>query len=300
MGNCCAGTLENEKNDIILSTKSKQIVDSAKTNNNFHLILRMQSVMRSYLAAKKARRLQQRKVGTGIVDNNPPPDGNYMNEVVEEMYNQLGPYDFNMAKNNVYDETVVMKGWRTLDSGDGLSGPGNQILYQGEWDANNGLRHGKGTQIWPDGSRYDGYWRNDRANGPGRLIHADGDVYQGDWEDDKAHGWGQYMHLDGSTYEGYWEYDKQHGRGKEKWPDGAEYEGDYLDGKKHGFGRFTWSDRSQFEGQFVDNNIQGQGVYLWADGRRFEGGWMNNKMEGYGVFEWADGRRYEGEYRNDK
>jgi hypothetical protein len=229
MGNCCAGSLESEKNDIILSSKSKQIVDNVKRNNNFHLILRVQTCMRSYLAAKKVRKIGQSKLGSTFMDNTAQNTGNYMNEVVEQMYNQLGPYDYTMAKNTVYDETVIMKGWRTLESG---------AKYNGEWDANNGLRHGKGTQIWPDGSRYDGYWRNDRANGPGRLIHADGDVYQGDWEDDKAHGWGQYMHLDGSTYEGYWQYDKQHGQGKEKWPDGAEYEGEYQDGKKHGYGRF--------------------------------------------------------------
>jgi hypothetical protein len=229
MGNCCAGSLESEKNDIILSSKSKQIVDNVKRNNNFHLILRVQTCMRSYLAAKKVRKISQSKLGSTFLDNNAQNTGNYMNEVVEQMYNQLGPYDYTMAKSTVYDETVIMKGWRTLESG---------AKYNGEWDANNGLRHGKGTQIWPDGSRYDGYWRNDRANGPGRLIHADGDVYQGDWEDDKAHGWGQYMHLDGSTYEGYWQYDKQHGQGKEKWPDGAEYEGEYQDGKKHGYGRF--------------------------------------------------------------
>jgi hypothetical protein len=42
--------------------------------------------------------------------------------------------------------------------------------------------------IWANGSFYEGYWRNDKANGNGRLIHADGDVYEGEWRDDKAHG----------------------------------------------------------------------------------------------------------------
>lgn len=230
--------------------------------------------MRSYLAAKRVRKMKNGKVGNGY-QRDSIPEGNF-NEVVEQIYNQLGPYDYTMGKNVVYDEPVVMKGWRMLENG---------AKYNGEWDINTGLRHGKGTQIWPDGSRYEGYWRNDRANGPGRLIHADGDVYQGDWEDDKAHGWGQYMHLDGSTYEGYWQYDKQHGRGKEKWPDGSEYEGDYEDGKKHGYGKFTWADGSVYEGQFFDNNIQGDGVHIvntHGDQRRYQGGWLNNKMHGLG------------------
>jgi len=33
--------------------------------------------------------------------------------------------------------------------------------------------------MWPDGSRYEGYWSNDKANGQGKLVHADGDVYEG-------------------------------------------------------------------------------------------------------------------------
>jgi len=42
--------------------------------------------------------------------------------------------------------------------------------------------------VWKDGSKYEGYWKNDMANGKGRLIHSDGDVYEGEWLNDKAHG----------------------------------------------------------------------------------------------------------------
>ena len=49
-------------------------------------------------------------------------------------------------------------------------------------------RDGKGKQVWPDGSMYEGFWRHDKANGKGRLIHSDGDVYEGDWMNDKAEG----------------------------------------------------------------------------------------------------------------
>ena len=51
--------------------------------------------------------------------------------------------------------------------------------YEGEWDVDRNLRHGKGCQVWSDGSIYEGYWKHDKANGRGRLIHADGDVYHG-------------------------------------------------------------------------------------------------------------------------
>jgi len=144
----------------------------------------------------------------------------------------------------------------------------NEAKYQGEWLAGTDIRDGRGFQIWPDGSLYEGFWGNDsKANGKGRLIHADGDVYEGEWKDDKAHGYGVYMHADGARYEGYWSEDKQHGRGVEQWPDGAVYDGNYFEGEKHGEGCFKWSDGSVFTGNFHHNNIEGKGTYEWNDGR---------------------------------
>ena len=71
-------------------------------------------------------------------------------------------------------------------------------LYRGQWNKTSKKRHGRGFQEWTDGSIYEGYWAEDKANGKGRLIHADGDMYEGDWKDDKAHGFGCYTHSDGS------------------------------------------------------------------------------------------------------
>lgn len=113
----------------------------------------------------------------------------------------------------------------------------NSAVYTGEWNTKN-QRHGKGTQIWTDGAKYEGFWEDDRANGKGRLVHSDGDVYEGDWKEDQAHGYGEYLHADGSRYLGEWVEDKQHGVGKEIWPDGACYEGQYSEGKKQGHGKF--------------------------------------------------------------
>ena len=110
--------------------------------------------------------------------------------------------------------------WEPLPTDDGVKRVAREMMqldngaeYEGEWDEM-GRKDGRGTQVWVDGSLYEGYWRADKANGRGRLIHADGDVYYGEWKDDKAHGYGKYHHTDGARYEGYWYEDKQHGDGK--------------------------------------------------------------------------------------
>lgn len=135
----------------------------------------------------------------------------------------------------------------------------NKAVYYGERSLSTNQRHGRGIQIWVDGSKFEGYWKNDKANIKGKLTHADGDIYEGEWFDDKAHGYGVYIHTDGAKYEGFWKEDKQDGQGKETWPDSACYEGEYKQGKKSGYGVFKWADGSQYQGYFFDNNIHGKG-----------------------------------------
>ena len=45
----------------------------------------------------------------------------------------------------------------------------------------NKLRHGKGIMNWPDGSKYDGDFRNDLSEGRGIFYHANGDIYLGEY-----------------------------------------------------------------------------------------------------------------------
>ena len=36
----------------------------------------------------------------------------------------------------------------------------NGAIYQGEWNVETNQKDRRGVQIWPDGSRYDGFWKN--------------------------------------------------------------------------------------------------------------------------------------------
>jgi hypothetical protein len=47
----------------------------------------------------------------------------------------------------------------------------NGIIYKGKWNISEDCKDGQGVQVWPDGSKYEGYWKYNQANGQGRLIH---------------------------------------------------------------------------------------------------------------------------------
>lgn len=44
----------------------------------------------------------------------------------------------------------------------------NGAKYEGEWLKNKpDVRQGRGVQFWPDGSLYEGFWMDSKANGKG-------------------------------------------------------------------------------------------------------------------------------------
>ena len=76
--------------------------------------------------------------------------------------------------------------------------------YEGQWIQNKDIIQGKGKQVFPNGSIYEGWFLNSQRTGKGRLIHSDGDVYTGNFLNNKAHGFGVYTNTEGATYEGNW------------------------------------------------------------------------------------------------
>ena len=161
-------------------------------------------------------------------------------------------------------------------------------------------REGYGILIFEDGSKYQGFFNDNKMNGRGRLVGIEGDYYEGEFKDDKANEFGKYVNKKGGIYIGQWLDDKQHWRGDELFPDGSRYIGEYYLGNRNGKGKFIWLDGSFYEGDFINNIIDGIGIYKWRDGRIYYGQWKKNKMEGKGLFLWTDKKKYLGDYKNDK
>ena len=288
---------EKPEKKICMSNPEAKLIEI--TQYDINIVTKIQSTIRGYLSRKKNKissKLGQHKNSNNAGKTKQQTVWNevdfipeYANEEVLNAEKKLQPFNYSLY-NFETTEKIIDKPPMKSDM---------NSVYVGQWNEK-GQRNGKGIQYWPDGSKYEGYWKNDMANGYGRLIHLDGDSYIGNWVNDMAQGFGEYINSDGSKYIGEWVEDKQHGKGEEICQDGSCYKGDYCMGKKHGKGLFLWKDSSSYDGEFKDNEIEGKGTYKWADKRMYSGDWVGNKMNGKGVFTWPDGKKYVGEYLDDK
>ena len=255
MGICCQ-CKRVDNYTFVSSYKSIDILSEYKKYNN--QITRIQSAFIRYKTRKKLK-LDQRKTPK-------PTNENYFNSKINEVISTMKNYSSNSIVNEIEKKLKPYNLFQKFENNEtrefrDIVQLENNSNYYGQWSIQTNQRDGFGIQVWSDGSKYIGYWINDKANGLGRLIHADGDVYEGEWKEDKANGRGEYFHIDGAIFIGEWVDDKQQGNGIETWPDGAKFEGNYVAGKKQGKGHFEWSDGSSYVGDFVENNIHGYGKF---------------------------------------
>jgi len=114
-----------------------------------------------------------------------------------------------------------------------------------------------GTYTWPDGKKYVGDYKDNKAHGQGTLTSPDGGKYVGEWEDDKFNGQGTHTWPDGMKYVGEFKDDKQHGQGTLTSPDGGKYVGEWEDDKFNGRGTFTFPDKigGSWNGYFMNGDF---------------------------------------------
>ena len=284
MGNCCNLNKPNEMPD-----NNEVYVDSlSQSVNNYNIYQNKIEKIQSYYRGMKIRKKLKKIKTNSFYKESKETNINYLeinSKEYEELEQLYPPIFFENICNIQLVKNILLE---------------NKELYYGEFDVIRKMKEGRGILVTPEGSKYSGYFKNNKKNIKGKLHHYEGDIYIGEWLDDKANGKGKYIHIDGTTYDGGWKNDKQEGFGIEMWNDGSYYEGYYVNGKKEGKGKYKWSDGSSYEGDFKDNAINGKGKYIWENKRKYEGDWVNNKMKGNGIFIWPDGRKYKGEYVDDK
>lgn len=170
-------------------------------------------------------------------------------------------------------------------------------FYKGTVTINN-ERHGLGILLQEDGTKYEGYWRNDNFTGWGRYIDSNGNLYEGCFIDGKLNGKGIKRSLNGNIFTGEFVNSLREGRGKEETSEHI-YEGEFSNDKKNGHGKLKYKIlKDTYEGEFKDNCITGTGYYVWGNKDTYKGSFLNGKMHGKGLYKWPDGGEYYGEYVN--
>lgn len=206
--------------------------------------------------------------------------------------------------------------------GKGIMLYGPKRLYEGDWE--NDAKHGKGYEILPTGSHYEGDFLNGKPDGYGVFKWKNGEVYEGEWKNGLKHGKGIWRGIKGESYEGDWKNGKaegrgvhiwrngdryegelksylKHGEGLEKFANGDYYQGSYVNGKPEGYGEYNWATGYQYKGNFKNGLRHGKGNWqkVTGSGDKYEGEWSNDKKCGHGVYIWASGNRYQGNYFDD-
>ena len=107
-----------------------------------------------------------------------------------------------------------------------------------------------------DGSRYEGEtWHGLLKHGKGTNYWASGDRYEGEHEFGKIHGRGTYHWANGNRYEGEFNNGKMHGRGTYHWASGGRYEGDSRNGERHGRGTYFYADGTFEEQEWRNGDL---------------------------------------------
>ena len=148
--------------------------------------------------------------------------------------------------------------------------------YTGE--QKDGLPHGEGTMVYPNGAVYEGEFCAGLRCGEGTWEHPNSTSYAGHWSDDHYHGPGTLFIPGNFTYEGLWDEGLKHGYGIKIWPDGSRYEGNWENGLRQGPGTLYYPDGSYYEGEWSRSQRDGFGTFYKADGSTVAGQWKRGNF----------------------
>lgn len=151
-------------------------------------------------------------------------------------------------------------------------------------------QNGKGTKVYPDGTKYTGGFKNGSRSGQGIYTYSDGGNYTGEWSENLRHGKGTDTFANGVIYEGEWAFDKRHGQGTLTMPDLGTYVGEWKEGKKNGQGTFTFVEGGKYEGEWSDGMCNGKGTRTFTNGNKYIGEWKDFSAIG-GWYYWPDGNK---------
>ncbi len=183
---------------------------------------------------------------------------------------------------NVLDSEFIMK---TIDSGEIQYG-----CLQGDCE------NGPGLKAFPDGSKYEGFFKDGKCDGMGKWFYPNGDILEINWVGNVPHGKGVLKHIDDSVTEGIWDngtflgetkangirdcnrMDCENGTGRYVYTNGFIYEGEFKDGVPFGWGNVDFGNGANYTGFWKSGKANGFGTYLDANGKSYVGTWKDGQM----------------------
>ena len=179
------------------------------------------------------------------------------------------------------------------------------IVYEGHVDSVGKFQHGVGTQQWKNGAYYRGLWSQGIRHGKGLFVSPEGDLQVGMWDMGSLTGYGRKIWKDGDEYTGKFSNGKEEDpKGKKKWNNGDEYTGAFSQGQFTGKGRLE-KDHGEtiYEGEFLNGLYHGKGTFVNAEGS-YKGDWELGQRNGHGIFTpkipTAENPVYDGEWSLDQ
>ena len=188
-----------------------------------------------------------------------------LDEIIEDY---LVNYNEESVDNEMSEVKVTMEMIQQGFNGKGLFESPDGSKYEGSFK--DGRFSGEGKLLWPDGENYFGEWKEGNPDGKGIYNFANGDVYEGDYKNGKRSGTGKFTHgpgdWEGDVYEGEWKNDQKNGTGTIKFGGGEfkgeKYDGQWKDGKRNGKGSYHFSDGTSFMGIWKDGELVEKEVKL--------------------------------------
>eukprot|EP01034_Spumella_vulgaris_P035993 gene35993-44389_t len=146
-----------------------------------------------------------------------------------------------------------------------------------------------GKRMYHNGSSYDGEWRPDLdKHGQGTEITADGSKYVGQFQFNERHGYGELTSPNGDEYKGNFRKGQKSGYGRLQTAEEL-YDGEWSKDKKHGRCTVTDKDKNVFKGTYAKGQASGPGTKtLFKDKRVLRGSWLKGNREGEFVIENLD------------
>jgi len=162
-----------------------------------------------------------------------------------------------------------------IPAGHGVRMFSNEKKLVGFFDSERRLQ-GEGVEEHPDGSRYEGNFKDGQKHGQGSMSY-----FRTESPLKLFTGFGKMLPKGGkSTYEGEWLHDEWNGKGKFFCADGTSFDGEFKNSKPHGFGVKVMIPESELDsmglfyraqkyvGEFVDGQFEGNGSLFFQRGKK--------------------------------